>query len=129
MSPFLPVYKILLNEDNDKNPETTDTSLSGKDDMSHTSKYGFTEKTNIKKITDNDDNPETTDTSLSGKDDMSQSIKDDFTRGKNDKNITNHDEDYKEETSKRKEGNESVDNSETSDNLCGDCIILTTKNI
>ena len=55
MSPFIPGNKILLNEDDDDNPETTDTSLSGKDDMSHTSKYGFTEKTNIKNITDNDE--------------------------------------------------------------------------
>ena len=31
LSPFLPVNKILLNEDNYDNPETTDTSLSGKD--------------------------------------------------------------------------------------------------
>ena len=46
--PFLPGNKKLLNEDNDDNPETTDTSLSGKDDISHTSKDNFTEKTNLK---------------------------------------------------------------------------------
>ena len=55
MSPFLPVNKILLNEDNDDNPKTTDTSLSGKYDMSHTSRDNFTEKTNDKKITNNDE--------------------------------------------------------------------------
>ena len=44
MSPFLPVNKILLNRDNDDNPETTDTSLSGKDDMSQSSKDNFTGK-------------------------------------------------------------------------------------
>ena len=44
MSPFLPVNKILLKEDNDDNPETTDTSLSGKYYMSHTSLDNFTGK-------------------------------------------------------------------------------------
>ena len=39
----------------------------------------------------------------------------------------NHDEEYKEETSKMKEGNASVDNSETSDNLRDDSIIKTKK--
>ena len=43
-SPFLPVNKRLLNEDNDDNTETIDTSLSGKDDMSHTRSDDFTEK-------------------------------------------------------------------------------------
>ena len=38
LSPFLPGNKILLNEENDDNPETTSTSLSGKDDMSQSSK-------------------------------------------------------------------------------------------
>ena len=37
LSPFLPGNKILLNKENDNNPETTDTSRSEKDDMSHTS--------------------------------------------------------------------------------------------
>ena len=50
MSPFIPGNKRLLNEDNNDNPETTDTSLSGKDDMSHSSKYGFTVKMNDKNI-------------------------------------------------------------------------------
>ena len=49
MSPFIPGNKRLLNEDNDDNPETTYTSLSGKYDMSHTSKDNFTEK-NDKKL-------------------------------------------------------------------------------
>ena len=46
---------------------------------------------------------------------------------KNDKTITDQDEEYKEETSKIKESNESVDNSETSDNFRDDSIIKTTK--
>ena len=41
MYPFLPWYKILLNEENDDNPETTDITLSEKDDMSHTSTDDF----------------------------------------------------------------------------------------
>ena len=45
----------------------------------------------------------------------------------NDKKITNNDDEYKEETSKIQEGNESVDNSETSDTLRDDSIIKTTK--
>ena len=44
LSLFLPVNKRLLNEENDNNPETTDTSLSQKYDMSHTSPDFFTEK-------------------------------------------------------------------------------------
>ena len=44
LSPFLPGNKRLLNEENDNNPETTDTSLYEKDDMSHTSPYNSTEK-------------------------------------------------------------------------------------
>ena len=55
MSPFIPGNRRLLNEDNDDNPENTDTSLSRKDDMSYTSPDNFTEKTNDKKITNNDD--------------------------------------------------------------------------
>ena len=55
MSLFIPVNKILLNEDNDDNTETTYNSLSGKDDISYTSKDDFTGKTNDKKITDNDE--------------------------------------------------------------------------
>ena len=44
LSPFLPLNKRLLNEDNDENPEITDTSLPGKYDISHTSKNDFTNK-------------------------------------------------------------------------------------
>ena len=44
LSPFLTGNKRLLNEDNDDNPENLDTSLSEKDDMSHTSADDFTEK-------------------------------------------------------------------------------------
>ena len=40
---------------------------------------------------------------------------------------TNDDDEYKEETSKLQDGNESVDNSETSDTLRDDIIIKTTK--
>ena len=55
LSPFLPGNKRLLNKDNDDNPETTDTSLSEKYDMSHTSTDDFTGKTDDKTITNNDD--------------------------------------------------------------------------
>ena len=41
--------------------------------------------------------------------------------------ITNNDDKYKEETSKLQDGDESVDNYETSDNLRDDSIIKTTK--
>ena len=44
LSPFLPVNKVLLNEDNADDTETTDTSVSGKDDMLHTSSDDYTEK-------------------------------------------------------------------------------------
>ena len=43
LSPFLPGNKRILNEDNDDNPETIDTSLSENYDMSHTSPEDFTE--------------------------------------------------------------------------------------
>ena len=90
LSPFLPGNERLLNKDNDNNPETTDTSISEKDDMTHTSP-------------------------------------DDFTGGKNDKTITNDNDEYKEETQKLQDVNESVDNSETSGTLRDDSIINTTK--
>ena len=44
MSPFLPGNRILLNEDSDDNPETTDNSLSGKDDISNSSPDGLLKK-------------------------------------------------------------------------------------
>ena len=37
LSPFIPVNKRLLNDENDHNPETTDNSLYEKFDMSYTS--------------------------------------------------------------------------------------------
>ena len=49
LSQFIPVNKRLLNEDNDDNPETTDTALSEKYYISHTSPDDFTEKTKDKK--------------------------------------------------------------------------------
>ena len=55
MSTFLPGNKRLLNEDNDDDPKTTDTSLSEKYDMSHTNPDAFTEKKNDKIIPNNDD--------------------------------------------------------------------------
>ena len=45
LSPFIPVNKRLLNEENNHNTETTDTSLSKKYNMSHTSTDDFIEKT------------------------------------------------------------------------------------
>ena len=44
LSPFLPGNKRLSNKDNDDNRKTIDTSLSEKDDVSHTSPDDFTEK-------------------------------------------------------------------------------------
>ena len=52
---------------------------------------------------------------------------DNFTEKMKDKKNTNDDDKYKEETSKLQDCNESVDNSETSDTLCYDSIIKTTK--
>ena len=46
---------------------------------------------------------------------------------KNSKTITNNDDEYKEDTSKLQDGNESVDNYETSDTLRDYSIIKTTK--
>ena len=44
MSPLIPANKRLVNEDNDDNPETTDTSLSEKDYISHNITDNFTGK-------------------------------------------------------------------------------------
>ena len=49
MSPFIPGNKGLLNEENDHNPKTTDTSQSEKYDMSHTSRDDSIEKARHKK--------------------------------------------------------------------------------
>ena len=43
------------------------------------------------------------------------------------KTNTNDDDEYRKETSKLQDGNESVDNSETSETLSDDSIIKTTK--
>ena len=51
LSPFLPGNKRLLNDKNDHNPENTDTSLSEKDDMSHTSRDDLIGKTKSEKKT------------------------------------------------------------------------------
>ena len=50
LSPFIPGNKRLLNKDTDNKPETTDTSLSEKDDMSHTSPDEFTKNSMTKKL-------------------------------------------------------------------------------
>ena len=55
MSTFLSGNKLLLNEDNDDNPETTDTSLSVKYDMSHISQDNFTGDKSDKTISNNDE--------------------------------------------------------------------------
>ena len=51
---FIPGNKIILYEDNDNNPETTDTLLTGKYDITHTGSDYFTGK-KMKKVTNNDD--------------------------------------------------------------------------
>ena len=61
------------------------------------------------------------------KDDMLYTNRDDFTGKTNDRKITNTDDEYKEEKSKIKEDNESVDNYEASDILRDDSNINTTK--
>ena len=60
MYPFLPVNKRLLNEENDHNPETTYNSRSKKDDMSHTSRDDFIEKSKDKNTNDYDEYKEET---------------------------------------------------------------------
>ena len=53
--PFIPGNKILLNEDNDNNHETTDTSQSEKYDMSHTYRDDYIAKVKYTKNTNDDD--------------------------------------------------------------------------
>ena len=60
LSPFISGNKTLLKEENDHNSETTDTSLSGKDDMSRTSPDDFIKKTKDKKTNDDDEYKEET---------------------------------------------------------------------
>ena len=55
LPPFIPVNKILLNEENDDNPETTDTSQSEKDDTSHTSRDDSIAKVKETKNSNDDD--------------------------------------------------------------------------
>ena len=58
---------------------------------------------------------------------MSHTSRDDFiSKAKNTIN-TNDDDKYKEDTFKHQDGNERVDNPKTSDTLCDDSIIKTTK--
>ena len=88
--PFLPGNKLLRNQENDDDPETTDTSHTEKEDTSYTNQ-----------------------------DDSIENVKD----MKN----TNDDDKYKENTSKHQDGNESVDNPETSDTSRDERVIKTTK--
>ena len=60
---------------------------------------------------------------------MSHTSPDDFTEKNKWQKITNNDDEYKEETSKIQEGNESFYNYETSDALRDEIIIKTTKKI
>ena len=55
LSPFIPVNKRLLNDENDHNLETTDNSLYEKYDMSHTSWDDFIGRTKTKKYTNDDE--------------------------------------------------------------------------
>ena len=55
LSPFLPGNKRLLNEENNHNPETTDNSLSGKYDTSHTCRYDSIAKARETKNTNDND--------------------------------------------------------------------------
>ena len=48
--PFLSVNKILLNEENDDDPETTYTSQYEKDDTLHTNRYYSIQKVKDKKL-------------------------------------------------------------------------------
>ena len=52
--PFLPGDKILLNEENDDNPETTDTSQSIKYDTPHTNQDDFIANVKYTKNTNDD---------------------------------------------------------------------------
>ena len=75
----------------------------------------------------NDDDPETTDTSHTDKDDTSHNNRDDSIENIKEMKNTNDDDKYKENTSKHQDGNESVDNSETSDTSRNESVINTTK--
>ena len=58
---------------------------------------------------------------------MSHTSRDDFIEKAKDIKNTNDNDEYKQETSKHQDGNECVDNPETSDMLCDDSIIKETK--
>ena len=58
---------------------------------------------------------------------MSHTIRDDSIAKAKDKKNKNDDNKYKEDTSKLQDGNERVDNPETSDTLCDNSVIKTTK--
>ena len=72
-------------------------------------------------------NPETTDTSQSEKYYISHISRDYFIEKVKRHKNTNDDDEYKEDTSKHQDSNESIDNPETSDTLCDDRIIKTIK--
>ena len=55
LSPFIPGNERLLNKDNNYNPETTDTSISEKYYMSHTSPDDFTGRIKDERNTNDDD--------------------------------------------------------------------------
>ena len=76
---------------------------------------------------ENDNNNENTDTSKSEKYDMSHTSQDDSIAKVKDTINTNDDGEYKEDTLKLQDGNERVDNPETSDTLRDESVINKTK--
>ena len=76
---------------------------------------------------ENVDNPETKDTSKYEKDDTSLTSQNYSIEKLKDTKNTNDDDEYKEDTSKIQDGNEHVDNPETSDTLRGESVINTAK--
>ena len=75
----------------------------------------------------NDDNPENTDTPRTDKDDTSHTNRYDSIKILQDTKNTNDDDEYKEDTSKHQDSNESVGNPETSDTSHNEIVINTTK--
>ena len=76
---------------------------------------------------ENDDNPETIDNSHTEKYDTSHINRYDSIGNVKETKNTNDDDKYKEDTSRHQEGNESVDNPETSNNSLNKSVINTTK--
>ena len=76
---------------------------------------------------ENYDNTETKDTSQSEKDDTSHTNLDDSIEKLKDKKNNNDDDKYKGDTLKHQDGNEPVDNTETSDTLRDESVIKTNK--